>query len=216
MARFDAFIFDVDGTLLDTLPDLASVTNATLETFGFPVHTQNEILGFIGGGGRRLIEQAVPAGTSEATMDEAFERWKAIHAKQGISLTKEYDGMTDALNALLACGVKLGALSNKFDGGVKEIVPRFFPGMFTAMHGECEEIPRKPDPTGLLRTIRELGTVPERTVYVGDSEGDMVVAHAAGTYALGVSWGYQSLERLHRGGADRVIDRPSQMTELLQ
>lgn len=215
MNRFDAFIFDVDGTLLDTLPDLASVTNATLATFDFPAHTQDEILGFIGGGGRRLIEQAVPSGTSEETMDEAFARWKNIHAEQGIRLTKEYRGMTDALNTLRADGVRLAVLSNKFDGGVKEVVPRFFPGIFAAMHGECAEIPRKPDPTGLLLTMEELGVDPKRTVYVGDSEGDMVVAHAAGAFALGVSWGYQSIERLRKGGADRIIDRPEQMVELL-
>ena len=107
MADFDAFIFDVDGTLLDTLPDLTAVTNATLESYGFPPHSQQEILGYVGGGGRRLIELAVPEGTDAATMDAAFELWKRIHAVQGIRLTKEYKGITEALSALRAQGVKL-------------------------------------------------------------------------------------------------------------
>lgn len=215
MADFDAFIFDVDGTLLDTLPDLTAVTNATLESYGFPLHSQQEILGYVGGGGRRLIELAVPEGTDAATMDAAFELWKRIHAVQGIRLTKEYKGITEALSALRAQGVKLAALSNKFDEGVQELIPRYFPGLFEVMHGECEAIPRKPNPAGLKKTMEELGVTPERTVYVGDSRGDMVVAHAAGTFALGVSWGYQSVEQLEDGGADLVIDTPARMVDIL-
>ena len=132
----------------------------------------------------------------------------------GIRLTKEYDGITEALAALKEQGIKLAALSNKFDGGVQEIVPHFFPGLFEVQHGECDRIPRKPDPTGLLLTMEELGVTPERTVYVGDSKGDMVVAHAAGTYALGVSWGYQSKEELQAGKADRIIDAPASLLEV--
>ncbi len=216
MGTFEAFIFDVDGTLLNTLPDLTVVTNATLESFGFPPHTQDAIKGFIGGGGRRLIEKAVPAGTSEETMDQAFERWKRIHETRGINLTREYPGVTNVLTALKARGMKLGALSNKFDAGVQVLVPRFFPGVFQAMHGESAAIPRKPDPTGLLLTMRELGVSPDRTAYVGDSKGDMVTAHAAGTFAVGVAWGYQERAALEEGGADRIIDRPEELLDMLQ
>lgn len=214
MPAFDAFIFDIDGTLLDTLPDLTAVTNAVLASYGFPQHTDGEILRFVGKGGRRLIEKAMPAGMPPEVVDEAFVRWQAVHAEKGIRLTKEYEGITEALKALKGQGIKLAALSNKFDGGVQEIVPRFFPGLFAAQHGESERIPRKPDPTGLLLTMEELGVAPDRTVYVGDSKGDMVVAHAAGAYALGVSWGYQSIEELQAGGADRIIDVPTAMLEV--
>lgn len=214
MPAYDAFIFDIDGTLLDTLPDLTAVTNTVLASYGFPKHPAREILHFVGKGGRRLIEKAVPAGTSPDVVDEAFKRWQGVHEEMGIRLTKEYDGITEALAALKEQGIKLAALSNKFDGGVQEIVPHFFPGLFEVQHGECDRIPRKPDPTGLLLTMEELGVAPERTVYVGDSKGDMVVAHAAGTYALGVSWGYQSKEELQAGKADRIIDAPASLLEV--
>lgn len=214
MPAYDAFIFDIDGTLLDTLPDLTAVTNAVLASYGFPQHPASEILRFVGKGGRRLIEKAVPAGTSPVLVDEAFTRWQNVHKDMGIRLTKEYEGITEALTALKSQGIKLAALSNKFDGGVQEIVPRFFPGLFEVQHGESDRIPRKPDPTGLLLTMEELGVAPDRTVYVGDSKGDMVVAHAAGTYALGVSWGYQSVEELQAGEADRIIDAPAALLEV--
>ena len=214
MPAYDAFIFDIDGTLLDTLPDLTAVTNTVLASYGFPQHPAHEILHFVGKGGRRLIEKAVPAGTSPDVVDEAFKRWQGVHEEMGIRLTKEYDGITEALAALKEQGIKLAALSNKFDGGVQEIVPHFFPGLFEVQHGECDRIPRKPDPTGLLLTMEELGVTPERTVYVGDSKGDMVVAHAAGAYALGVSWGYQSKEELQAGKADRIIDAPASLLEV--
>lgn len=214
MPAYDAFIFDIDGTLLDTLPDLTAVTNTVLASYGFPQHPASEILHFVGKGGRRLIEKAVPAGTSPDVVDEAFKRWQGVHEEMGIRLTKEYAGITEALAALKEQGIKLAALSNKFDGGVQEIVPHFFPGLFEVQHGECDRIPRKPDPTGLLLTMEELGVTPERTVYVGDSKGDMVVAHAAGTYALGVSWGYQSKEELQAGKADRIIDAPASLLEV--
>lgn len=214
MAAYDAFVFDIDGTLLDTLPDLTVVTNTVLDSYGFPQHPASEILHFVGKGGLRLIEKAVPAGTAPEVVDDAFKRWQGVHEELGIRLTQEYEGITAVLTELKAHGIKLAALSNKFDGGVQEIVPRFFPGLFEVQHGECERIPRKPDPTGLLLTMEELGVTPERTVYVGDSKGDMVVAHAAGTYALGVSWGYQSVEELQAGQADCIIDTPDAMLEV--
>ena len=144
MPAYDAFIFDIDGTLLDTLPDLTAVTNTVLASYGFPQHPASEILHFVGKGGRRLIEKAVPAGTSPDVVDEAFKRWQGVHEEMGIRLTKEYDGITEALTALKEQGIKLAALSNKFDGGVQEIVPHFFPGLFEVQHGECDRIPRKP------------------------------------------------------------------------
>ena len=214
MPAYDAFIFDIDGTLLDTLPDLTAVTNTVLASYGFPQHPAHEILHFVGRGGRRLIEKAVPAGTSPDVVDEAFKRWQGVHEEIGIRLTKEYVGITEALTALKDQGIKLAALSNKFDGGVQEVVRHFFPGLVEGQHGECDRIPRKPDPTGLLLTMEELGVTPEHTVYVGDSKGDMVVAHAAGTYALGVSWGYQSKEELQAGKADRIIDVPADLLEV--
>lgn len=205
---FDTFIFDLDGTLLDTMPDLVVVTNTTLRDFGFPERTHEEIHSFVGNGGRRLIYQAVPAGTDDATIDAAFAHWTELYPRIGSKLTAPYEGMPEALASLRKRGCALGVLSNKYDGGVQDVIPQFLPGLFDAMHGECADIPRKPDPTGLLRTIRELGSTPERTAYVGDSAGDMTVAHNAGTFAIGVSWGYNPVDSLREAGADAIIDAP--------
>ncbi len=210
---FDTFIFDLDGTLLDTMPDLIVVTNKTLEHFGYPTHSPEEILSFVGNGAARLIDRAVPEGTSPERCAEALTYWKRIYPEIGLELTKPYEGMTKALSELKARGCKLAVLSNKYEGGVKDVIPLHFPGVFDILHGECENIPRKPDPTGLLRTIDELGSAPERVAYVGDSAGDIVVAHNAGTFAIGVDWGYNPASALQEAGADAMLSHPR---ELLQ
>ncbi|MEG0476822.1 MAG: HAD family hydrolase [Raoultibacter sp.] len=210
--HFDTFIFDLDGTVLDTLPDLVVLTNRTLVEKGFPPRTEGEILSFVGNGARRLIYQAVPDNTSEQVADQALELWKSLYTDCGISLTREYEGMRAALLALKARGKGLGLLSNKFDAGVQDLIAIHFPGMFAVAHGEGV-IPRKPDPAGLLQTIEELGSTPVKTVYVGDSRGDMVVAKRAGTFALGVTWGYQGEADLLAGGADALISIPQSLLD---
>ncbi len=210
---FDTFIFDLDGTLLDTMPDLVVVTNKTLEHFGYPAHSPEEILSFVGSGAARLIDRAVPEGTSPERCAEALAYWKRLYPEIGLELTKPYGGMAEALKKLKTRGCKLAVLSNKYEGGVKDVIPMHFPDIFEVLHGECEDIPRKPDPTGLLRTIQELGSTPQRTAYVGDSSGDILVAHRAGTFAIGVDWGYNPASSLREAGADVILSSP---TELLQ
>lgn len=210
---FDTFVFDLDGTLLDTIPDLIVVTNKTLEHFGCPTHTDEEILSYVGDGAQRLIYRAMPEGTSDETCAEALAHWKALYPKIGLELTKPYANMPETLAQLKAQGCKLAVLSNKYEDGVKDVIPKYLPNLFDVLHGECEEIPRKPDPTGLLRTIRELGSTPERTAYVGDSAGDMRVAQNAGTFAIGVDWGYNPASTLQSAGANIILSNP---TELLQ
>lgn len=209
----DTFIFDLDGTLLDTMPDLVVVTNKTLEHFGYPTHSHEEILSFVGDGAARLIDRAVPEGTSPERCAEALAYWKQLYPKIGLELTKPYVSMAETLAELKARGCKLAVLSNKYEGGVKDVIPMHFPDIFEVLHGECEGIPRKPDPTGLLLTIQELGSTPQRTAYVGDSSGDILVAHRAGTFAIGVDWGYNPASSLQAAGADAILSSP---TELLQ
>ena len=208
---FDTFIFDLDGTLLDTMPDLIVVTNETLKHFGHPTHTDEEILGFVGNGAERLIYRAMPEGTPESECAEALEYWKALYPQTGHKHTRHYPHMPETLAELKAHGCKLAVLSNKYEGGVKDVIPHFLPDTFEVLHGECEGIPRKPNPTGLLRTIQELGSTPERTAYVGDSAGDIRVAHNAGTFAIGVDWGYNPASALQEAGADAVLSSPEEL-----
>lgn len=203
--HFDTFIFDLDGTLLDTLPDLVVLTNTSLEAFGLPPRTTDEIHSFVGNGAKALIYQAVPEDTDPQITEQVMQRWKDLYSTVGNRLTKPYPHIIEMVSELKRRGVGVGVLSNKFDAGVQAAVDEYLPGLFDVKHGEGGDIPRKPDPTGLLRSIGELGSTPERTVYIGDSPGDIRTARNAGTYAIGVGWGYHTADELREAGADAVV-----------
>lgn len=202
----DTFIFDLDGTILDTLPDLVVVTNDALREQGFPERTRNEVLSFVGNGLVALMYQAVPEGTPQDRADAAVECWKRINLEYDNHLTAPYPGVPETLAELRRRGCKLAVLSNKFDGGVHKIIDQCLPGLFDTQHGECETIPRKPDPTGLLHTIEELGSTPERTAYLGDSPNDILVAHRAGACGIGVSWGYHTAAEMRAADSDIMLE----------
>ena len=212
---FAAFVFDLDGTLLDTLPDLVRLTNMVLDRRGWPQRTRDEILGFVGDGGRMLLRRAAPATATEDQVEIAFADWQDLYPRYGHELTRPYSGMTEALAQLKESGVKLGVLSNKFDAAAREVVAMHFPGMFDIVRGEGPETPRKPDPTGLLRMLADLGVTPGETAYVGDSGTDMAVAIAAGAFPVGVAWGYRLVSELEAAGARCVIATPAELQPLV-
>lgn len=202
---FDTFIFDLDGTLLDTLPDLVVLTNTSLEAFGLPPRTTDEIHSFVGNGAKALIYQAVPEDTDAQITEQVMQRWKDLYSTVGNQLTKPYPHIVETIRDLKRRGVKVGVLSNKFDAGVQAAVDEYLPGLFDVSHGESDEIPRKPNPAGLLYSISELESDPQHTVYIGDSPGDILTARNAGTYAIGVGWGYHTADELREADADAVI-----------
>ena len=212
---FSGFLFDMDGTLLHTLPDLVVVTNKVLERQGFPLRSEKEILGFIGDGVLSLIKQAVPEGSSKDIKDRAFDEFRVLHSEYGVNLTRPFDGMEESLRTLKQYGKKLGIMSNKFERGVKDVERRYFPGLFDVSHGETKVVLRKPEPIGLLMCAQEMGLDPSQCVYFGDSHGDMLAAHNAGMYAVGVTWGYQPLERLKQGNPDELIDSPAELLKFM-
>lgn len=189
-----AVVFDLDGTLLDTLPDLVVLTNTTLDEFGMPLRSEEEILSFVGNGGRVLIEKAVPENTSEKQIDEIYKRWQELYSELGNSLTKPYPDMIATLQELKARGLKLGVLSNKFDGAVQDCVAEYLPDLFDAAFGESEAIPRKPDPSGLETCMQTIGVTAAETIYVGDSPTDVMTAHNAHAFPVAVAWGYHQVE----------------------
>lgn len=209
----DTFIFDLDGTLLDTLPDLVLMTNQTLTDLGFPPRSTDEIRSFVGNGVRSLVAQAVPQGTSEEQISETFQHLRGLFPLSDNKLTKPYPGMPETLANLKERGIKLGVLSNKLDEGVQQIMNQRLPGVFAVMHGESENIPRKPNPAGLLRTIDELKSSPERTAYIGDSPSDIETAHRAGAFAIGVTWGYHHANVLLNAGADATVTHPEDLLQ---
>lgn len=187
--KFDTFIFDLDGTLLDTLPDLVLLANRILRDVGYPERSESEILSFVGNGVRRLMYQALPEGAPEDVTDRAMQIWND-HFQEYYEHTFPYPGVMETLHELRLRGVRIGVVSNKLQAGVDQIVSVRLSGMVDDMLGESPAVPRKPDPTGINMMIRALGSVPEKTVYVGDSAGDMRAAHNAGLFAIAVRWGY--------------------------
>ena len=211
---FGAYIFDLDGTLLDTLPDLVNLTNMVLREYGAPERTTDEVNSFVGAGAHVLLQRAFPARTPDEIIDEAFDRWKQLYPQHGHRFTKPYPGMPETLARLKGRGAKLGVLSNKFDAAVREVIGIQFPEVFDLARGECAEIPRKPDPAGLLWMLENLGVEPGDSAYVGDSAGDMAVALAAGSCPIGVAWGYRNVDELRQAGAWRIVGSPEALLDI--
>ena len=212
--KFEAFVFDLDGTILNTLPDLVALTNAVLVARGYPQHTTEEVLSYVGGGVKVLLERALPTGTPPEEIADIQVQWMQMYPDYGHKQTKPYPQVAETLTKLRERGCKLGVLSNKFDAAAREVVEAHFPGAFDIVRGEGPDTPRKPDPTGLRAMLAELGVEPSRAAYVGDSGAtDMAVAVACGVFPIGVTWGYQSTETLLAHGAQVLIDQP---VELLQ
>ena len=210
-----AVIFDLDGTLLNTLGDLRAATNHALEVRGLPPHSMEEIRQFIGNGIRLLICRAMPEGTPEAEIDAALDDFKAYYAAHIHDRTVPYDGIPQLLTALRKRGIKVAVLSNKIDSASQQLIEYFFPGKTGVVFGEHVGVPRKPDPTSCRMVMQQLGVQPEQVLYVGDSGTDMQTAKNAGLYAVGVTWGFRSKEVLLEYGADVLVHRPEQILQIL-
>lgn len=210
-----AVIFDLDGTLLNTLGDLRAATNHALEVRGLPPHSMEEIRQFIGNGIRLLICRAMPEGTPEAEIDAALDDFKAYYAAHIHDRTVPYDGIPQLLTALRKRGIQVAVLSNKIDSASQELIEYFFPGKTDVVFGEHVGVPRKPDPTSCRMVMQQLGVQPEQVLYVGDSGTDMQTAKNAGLYAVGVTWGFRSKEVLLEYGADILVHRPEQILQIL-
>lgn len=210
-----AVIFDLDGTLLNTLGDLRAATNHALEVRGLPPHSMEEIRQFIGNGIRLLICRAMPEGTPEAEIDAALDDFKAYYAAHIHDRTVPYDGIPQLLTALRKHGIKVAVLSNKIDSASQQLIEYFFPGKTDVVFGEHVGVPRKPDPTSCRMVMQQLGVQPEQVLYVGDSGTDMQTAKNAGLYAVGVTWGFRSKEVLLENGADVLVHRPEQILQIL-
>ena len=210
-----AVIFDLDGTLLNTLGDLRAATNHALEVRGLPPHLMEEIRQFIGNGIRLLICRAMPEGTPEAEIDAALDDFKAYYAAHIHDRTVPYDGIPQLLTALRKRGIKVAVLSNKIDSASQQLIEYFFPGKTDVVFGEHVGVPRKPDPTSCRMVMQQLGVQPEQVLYVGDSGTDMQTAKNAGLYAVGVTWGFRSKEVLLKYGADVLVHRPEQILQIL-
>jgi phosphoglycolate phosphatase len=214
--RFDGVVFDLDGTLADTLEDLAAAVNRMLACEGLPPHGEAAYKEMIGKGIRNLVTVALPAERrTEETIDRCLERMMADYHEHCLVKTHLYDGIADLLRELRVGGVKLAVFSNKADELTRRIVVTLTdPGTFDVVVGARPGLPLKPDPAAALLIGARLGVAPSRMVYLGDSGTDMLTANAAGMVAVGVSWGFRSRDELVENGATVVLDHPLELLAL--
>lgn len=208
-------IFDLDGTLLNTLGDLRGAANYALRLRNLPPRTTEEVRRFVGNGVRNLMRRCLPAGSSDEEIDAALADFKKYYAEHLYDTTVPYDGIQELLSILRKRGIKVGVLSNKLDSATQALIRHFFRGKVDVVFGEHSGIPRKPDPTSCCMIMEQLGAKPEEVLYIGDSGVDMNTARNAGLTAVGVTWGFRSREELIDNGADLLADLPVQILMML-
>ncbi len=210
-------IFDLDGTLLDTIGDLAVACNAMLALRGLPQHTYEEYCHFVGNGILRLVERALPeplrTPENVAAARADFVKYYIDHID---CHTKPYAGIPELVSELTRRGIGMAVASNKFQEGTSKLIARFFPGVaFAAVFGQRPDVPLKPDPAVVEEILSRTRTSKDRVLYVGDSGVDMQTAAAAGVCSVGVTWGFRDRAELEATGARHIIDRPDELLALL-
>lgn len=210
-------IFDLDGTLLDTLGDLAVACNAVLALRGLPQHSLEEYRRFVGNGIMRLVERALPEPLRNPYTVEAARRdFVSYYTDHIDARTTPYAGIPELLAELHARGMRLAVASNKFQAGTEKLVRLFFPDIpFAVVSGQRPDVPLKPDPAVVREILATTGVGPGRTLYVGDSGIDMLTASAAGVRSAGVTWGFRAREELVGAGACHLVDRAEELLDLL-
>lgn len=208
-------IFDLDGTILETLEDLADSTNYALKKNGCLKRSIDEVRQFVGNGIAKLIERAVPSGAGEELRRKVLEDFKAHYKEHSADKTKPYDGIMDLLDELKRKEYLLAVVSNKADFAVQTLCERYFPGVFDFVVGERENVRRKPYPDSVFEVLENLKVEKEDAVYIGDSEVDVQTAIAADVDLIAVAWGFRSRETLRESGAKCIIEKPEEVLDLV-
>ena len=209
--KYQLAIFDLDGTLLDTLEDLADSANYIMSSFGHPERTISEIRNFVGNGIRKLIERSAPKDTPVEEIDQMFEQFKVYYGEHCADKTKPYDGIIELLQKLRKQGVKLAVVSNKADYAVKALCEQYFPKYFDEAVGEREGIARKPAPDTVKEVLKNLQMDKSQAVYIGDSEVDVQTARNAGMDCIAVDWGFRDISVLKEAGAEIIVSTPAEI-----
>lgn len=217
MKKYDTVIFDLDGTLMDTLEDLADAVNEILRRNGYPVRTIPEVRRIVGNGLRQTLTLCLPEGTDGEVVDRLLPEFASYYQAHCQVKTKPYDGIEDALRELNKRGFKLAIVSNKRDEAVKTLNRECFAEYVKVAIGENESagIRKKPAPDTVYQALRELGSTKEQAVYVGDSEVDRMTAENAGLPCISVDWGFRDREELEKLKPAWLISRPEELLEIL-
>ena len=214
--RFNTVIFDLDGTILDTLCDLRDSVNFALTNNGLPCRNTEEIRAFVGNGIRLLIERAVPENTDKETVEKCFFDFKEHYKINSANSTMPYDGIIDVLYRLKEKGVGLSVVSNKADFAVQSLVETYFAGIFDFAVGEKDGVRRKPYPDSVFAAMEYLGADKTKTVYVGDSEVDVETAVNSSIPCVSVTWGFRDKEVLEKLNPEYIIDEPKQIVNIIE
>ena len=210
---YRAAVFDLDGTLLNTLADLADSGNELLASYGMAPHPEPAFRYFVGNGSRKLMERILP-GKSPEQLDEALGRYKAIYEKHLTAKTTPYEGISETLSALKVRGVRMAVCTNKHISAAEALIRKYFPAdTFDTFEGDRPGVPRKPDPAHVRIVLEKMGVRPEETVYLGDSGVDMQTAVNAGALPVGVLWGFREKDELMENGAQILLSKPSELLE---
>ena len=215
MRKYRYAIFDMDGTLLDTLEDISDSINHVLEIYGFQRRKTSDIRSFLGNGAANLMELAIPGGITNPQFEPCLKDYCSHYTENLQNKTCAYDGIINLLEQLSIEGYKLAIVSNKPDKAVKELAGLYFRGYAKVAIGETDGIARKPAPDTILKAIKELGSATDKTIYVGDSEVDIETAENCGIKCVGVTWGFRDRSLLEQKGADYIIDKPQELLEIL-
>ncbi len=209
-------IFDLDGTLLNTLGDLKEAINYALTQYSYPERTEKEIKSFIGNGIKAAIEKAVNQKISDEKLTKIINTFKDYYKEHSYEQTKPYDGIKEVLKLLKQKGYKLGVVSNKVDEAVKPLCKYYFEDLIDTAIGEGKGIERKPNPMGVMKVIEELNSKPEESIYIGDSETDTETAKNAKIPCISVLWGYRDKELLEKSGAKIFAEKPEEIIKIIE
>lgn len=213
--KIDTIIFDLDGTLLDTLTDLTNSVNYAMDCYGFPAHTEQSVRQMVGNGVAVLIERAIPQGRDFPQYENCLKDFQEHYALHKKDCTRPFPGVMEFLKNAADRGYKLAVVSNKFDLAVKGLCEDFFTPYITAAIGESPEVAKKPAPDTVFAAMKELCSQPQSCVYVGDSDVDLATAKNAGIPCISVSWGFRDREFLIQNGAERIADTMDDIWEIL-
>ena len=213
--KVQACIFDLDGTLLDTLKDLSNSVNEALAYYHQSVHTIEDIRCYVGNGVRRLMHRALPDNISEDLFEAVFEKFLEVYAREKAHYTKPYDGIIPLIEALKSRGLRCAVLSNKNDDAVVALCKKYFPDCFEVVQGMQPGIAPKPAPDALFMICERMKIAVGEAIYIGDSEVDVATAKAANMRLVAVSWGFRSQEMLLEAGAKEIIHSPMELLERL-
>lgn len=206
---YNTYIFDLDGTLLSTLGDLAASCNYALRTNGMPERTIDEVRVFVGNGVKKLMERAVPNGEDNPAFEKTYSDFRKHYMEHNLDTTKPYDGVMDLLKELNSRGKKVAVVSNKFYAATQELCRHFFGNLVQVAIGEREDIRKKPAPDTVIEAMRQLGVTTEGTVYIGDSDVDIETARNSGMPCISVLWGFRDRDFLLQHGATTLVDTPA-------